>query len=48
MTLVLIGGSHGETEPGKATYPQEGTQQKNPYFTGDKFPPRMLIAVARV
>jgi hypothetical protein len=30
MTLVLMGGSHGETEPKKATYLQAGRNSKTP------------------
>jgi hypothetical protein len=31
-----MGGSHGETEPKKATYFQAGRRIKTPDFTGDK------------
>ena len=30
LTLVLKGGSYGETEPGKATYPKEGHTTQSP------------------
>jgi hypothetical protein len=43
MTLVLIGSSHGETEPRKATYLRAGRRPKqNPDSIGDKIilPPK--------
>ncbi|MDD1463573.1 hypothetical protein MEO39_26690, partial [Dolichospermum sp. ST_sed2] len=36
VTLVLMGSSHGETEPRKATHSKGRTQHQNPDFIGVK------------
>jgi hypothetical protein len=35
VTLALMGSSHGEIEPRKATYSKAGHNTKNPDFIGD-------------